>query len=120
MNLVLFYIIICFIYDSIFTNSKIVKINLNHNEIQNLFFFNNILLIMSISAFVLNTLTVDVSMLAGGAEKRDLLGASTLFYNFWVYPAILVCCISFFIKKWNFFFIAALLLFPPVIILYNY
>tara|TARA_B100000963_G_scaffold358657_1_gene383818 strand:- start:186 stop:1460 length:1275 start_codon:yes stop_codon:yes gene_type:complete len=111
MNLVLFFILCsAFIYDSIFANSKIVKINLNHNEIQNLLFFNNILLIMSISAFVLNTLTVDVSMLAGGAEKRDLLGASTLFYNFWVYPAILVCCISFFIKKWNFFFIGAFLL----------
>ena len=112
MNMIISSLLITsFIYDIRYINSDTVKMEPKHAEITNLIFIIKILLVMSISAFVMNTLTIDVSMLAGGAEKRDLLGASTLFYNFWVYPAILVCCLSFFIKKWSYLVVGMLLLF---------
>lgn len=75
--------------------------------------YRNVLLILSAIAFtgfVGNLSSIDVGLLAGGAKKRDLLAANTLFYNFWVYPSIALCFLSYYIKSWWFFGLALALL----------
>lgn len=75
--------------------------------------YRNVLLVLSAIAFVGflgNLSSIDIGLLAGGAKKRDLLAANTLFYNFWVYPSIALCFLSYYTKSWWFFGLALALL----------
>jgi len=69
-----------------------------------------VLCAIALIGFLGNLSSIDISLLAGGAQKRDLLAANTFFYNFWVYPSIALCFLSYYTKNWWYFGLALILL----------